>query len=389
MVIAVGLIGPGLVGREVLHQLSQYSSAKPNLLGFAPVELRLLGVCRSRQALISRSIDKSIPLDQLVSVDPTTNKHVEMISSISNPDIDNVIEIFVEKLCWMISNSRNLVIIDCTASELVAGMYPRWLAQGVSIVTPNKKAFSSSLNLWNDIQRLTSLDRGDGDRALCYHESSVGAGLPVISTIKDLLITGDRIIKIEGILSGTLSFLFNQFCSAECRIKFSDIVSTARQLGYTEPDPRDDLNGVDVARKVLTLARLIGMPVDSIDELQVDNIVPVGLRSVATAQEFMSRLSEYDNEFDQMKNEALANGEVLRYVGVVDPLEGKCTVKIGRYPQSHPFAQLKGTDNIISIQTDRFKSPMIIQGAGAGAAVTAHGVLSDLIKVATILDWRR
>lgn len=197
--------------------------------------------------------------------------------------------------------------------------------------------------------------------------------------MQDLLATGDKVKRIEGILSGTLSFLFNTFSTSN--LPFSEIVKEAKRLGYTEPDPRDDLNGVDVARKVTILARECGLDV-SINSLnQLENIVPEELRTLGL-DDFMARLPDYDSHYEQLKTEAAASGNVLRYVGVVD-VDGKsCSVQLKPYPQSHPFASLKGSDNIISFTTERFSpQPLIVQGPGAGARVTAFGVFADIIRV--------
>jgi homoserine dehydrogenase len=188
------------------------------------------------------------------------------------------------------------------------------------------------------------------------------AGLPVINTLQDLLSTGDEIHRIEGIFSGTLSFLFNTFSTSTA--SFSSIVNDAKAQGFTEPDPRDDLNGVDVARKVVILARECGMEFE-IDKLDVlVNIVPDTLRPLDTT-EFMNRLPEFDTYFEEMKQAAEKNGNVLRYVGVVDVKNGKCMVELKEYDLSHPFAALKGSDNIIAFHTARFSpQPLIIQGPG-------------------------
>ncbi|KAJ2129771.1 Homoserine dehydrogenase, partial [Coemansia sp. RSA 921] len=155
--------------------------------------------------------------------------------------------------------------------------------------------------------------------------------------------------------------------------------------GYTEPDPRDDLNGMDVARKVTILGRVAGYEL-STNTLPVENIVPEELRSVSTADEFMARLPEFDEHFKKLNDEALASGSVLRYVGMVDGVNNQSSVKLARYPLDHPFASLKGSDNIIAFTTERFPNPLIVQGAGAGAAVTAFGIFSDLIKVCERFD---
>ncbi|KAI3403846.1 exgA [Candida oxycetoniae] len=274
---------------------------------------------------------------------------------------------------------RPTILVDNTSDETIANYYPTFIKQGISIATPNKKAFSSTLKIWNDI--FTNAEQ-DG-AGLVYHESTVGAGLPIIGPLKDLVLTGDKIETIEGIFSGTLSYIFNEFSTPEkSDVKFSDIVKKAKNLGYTEPDPRDDLNGLDVARKVTILARLSGFEVESPTSFPVESLIPKELEGVASASEFLQRLSEFDNEIQKTKDDAFENGKVLRFVGKVDFKNNKVSVEIGKYPFDHSFASLKGSDNVVAIKTERYPNPLIVQGAGAGSEVTAHGVLADTIKIA-------
>ena len=196
--------------------------------------------------------------------------------------------------------------------------------------------------------------------------------------MNDLVLSGDKIEKIEGVLSGTLSYLFSEFTNAS---SFSAIVFKAKELGYTEPDPRDDLNGIDVGRKVTILGRLIGMRLD-LSTLSVQNIVPEELRSISSVEEFMSRLPEFDAHFSKLKQQAAEQNCVLRYVGTVNVVNPAETgVKLKMFPKDHPLGSLEGSDNIISFTTKYFPNPLVIQGAGAGAAVTAFGMFSDVLKV--------
>jgi homoserine dehydrogenase len=270
------------------------------------------------------------------------------------------------------------VLIDNTSSQDVADAYPEVLSKGISIVTPNKKAFSGSYKLWQDI---FSASAKSG--ALVYHESSVGAGLPVISTIKDLVATGDSVTKIEGVFSGTMSFLFNSFAPTQgSGGKWSAEVTKAKELGYTEPDPRDDLNGLDVARKLTILARLAGLEVESPTSFPVQSLIPKELESVASGDEFLQKLPEFDSQMEETKNAAEKEGKVVRFVGSIDVAKKEVKVGLEKFDKSHPIAGLKGSDNIISFYTKRYGAqPLIIQGAGAGGDVTAMGVTGDLIKV--------
>jgi len=275
------------------------------------------------------------------------------------------------------------VVVDNTSNQTVAESYPQFLRKGISVITPNKKAFSSDLGLWSSIFSSAANGTGPVGAGYVFHESSVGAGLPVISTLKDLRETGDIVTKIEGVFSGTMSFLFNAFMPVGGGGgKFSAEVAKAKELGYTEPDPRDDLNGLDVARKLTILARLCGLEVAGPTAFSVQSLIPKELESCQSGEEFMSRLHEFDDRIEDVKKEAEAEGKVVRYVGSIDVHSGQVEVGLQKFEKSHPIAALKGSDNIINFYTHRYgKSPLIIQGAGAGGDVTAMGVTGDLIKV--------
>ncbi|KAI0502365.1 hypothetical protein KFK09_017313 [Dendrobium nobile] len=215
-----------------------------------------------------------------------------------------------------------------------------------------------------------------------FYEATVGAGLPIIRTLQGLLETGDKILQIEGIFSGTLSYIFNNFKGTK---SFSDVVSEAKKSGYTEPDPRDDLSGSDVARKVIILARESNLRLE-LSDIPVQSLVPEQLRACSSAEEFLQKLPNFDDDFSNEQNDAEAKGEVLRYVGVVDVVNNKGVVELRRYKKEHPFAQLCGSDNIIAFTTQRYKDqPLIIRGPGAGAEVTAGGVFSDILRLASYL----
>lgn len=273
------------------------------------------------------------------------------------------------------------ILVDNTSSQKISNAYPTFLASGVSIVTPNKKAFSSGLPLWQDIMSTVDLSL---NKTMIYHESSVGAGLPVISTLKDLLATGDQIVKIEGVFSGTMSFLFNKFApaSGHSGAKWSQVVSEAKEAGYTEPDPRDDLNGMDVARKLTILARMTGLDIESPTCFPVQSLIPRDLESEETAEGFMKRLPEFDMQMEEHKEEATRDNKIIRYVGSIHTESREVNVGLQMVDRSSPMGSLKGSDNLICFYTDRYgPNPLVIQGAGAGGAVTAMGVTADLIKV--------
>ncbi|KAL2436273.1 Homoserine dehydrogenase [Exophiala dermatitidis] len=287
-----------------------------------------------------------------------------------------------ELVDYLSSAPGKAILVDNTSNQDVANAYPSFLRKGISVVTPNKKAFSGTLQLWNDI--FDAVESSDG-QALVYHESSVGAGLPVISTLKDLVATGDQVTRIEGVFSGTMSFLFNSFAPADGAgdgSKWSEIVAKAKEAGYTEPDPRDDLNGMDVARKLTILARLAGLKVQGPHSFPVQSLIPKELETAKSSDEFMQRLPEFDGEMEAYKDEAAKAGKVVRYVGSVDVAAGKVKVGLEMVEKGTPIASLRGSDNLICFYTKRYgANPLVIQGAGAGGEVTAMGVTADLIKV--------
>lgn len=285
-------------------------------------------------------------------------------------------------------SQRHTVVVDNTSNESVANFYPEFLKVGLSVVTPNKKGLSGSLELYKAI--LTNSSPAAGPRApLVYGESTVGAGLPIIGTLKDLVQTGDKIRKIEGVLSGTLSYIFNEWSTpAGDSKKFSEIVKIAKDSGYTEPHPADDLSGSDVSRKLTILSRLIPSLTDQLPKgfqsVPTHSLTPAPLESVASGEEYVQELPKFDADFDKLNEAARKEGSVLRYVGVIDVEQGLVKASLEKYPADHPFAtSLSGSDNILAFHTERYSArPLLVQGAGAGAEVTAMGVVADLIRVA-------
>jgi aspartokinase/homoserine dehydrogenase 1 len=268
------------------------------------------------------------------------------------------------------------VIIDCSASEEVAAMYPRWLAAGIHVVTPNKRANSGPLALHGSVH---AARRGSGAHYL--YEATVGAGLPIMQTLRDLRETGDEIRQVEGIFSGTLAYLFNVWDGTQ---PFSAIVRDAKAKGYTEPDPRDDLSGTDVARKLVILARELGMRLELAD-VALEGLIPVSL-SGCSVDEFMTRLEELDAPMTAQLTAARAQNQVLRYVAALDAASGKATVGLVRLERSHPFANINLTDNVVRFVTSRYDvNPLVVQGPGAGPQVTAAGVFADLLRVCAYL----
>ncbi len=347
---AVGVIGPGNVGAALLDQLR---AAQPQLLGKANLDLRLCAVASSRKMLLD---GRGVAGDWRERFDAAADA----------TDLDRFTAHLLE------SHLPHVVIVDCSASGEVAERYAGWLAEGIHVVTPNKQAGSGSRLRFDAIA-----DAAAASGARFRYEATVGAGLPVISTLRDLLDTGDEIVAIEGIFSGTLAWLFNRFDGS---VSFSQLVAEARALGYTEPDPRDDLSGVDVARKLTILAREAGHTL-SLEDVEVQSLVPEALRG-GSVDEFLARLQEVDAGFSERLQRAKAEGKVLRYVAKLDAT-GHASVGLVELPDNHAFAKLRLTDNIVQFSTRRYRdNPLIVQGPGAGAEVTAAGVFADLLRVA-------
>jgi aspartokinase/homoserine dehydrogenase 1 len=271
----------------------------------------------------------------------------------------------------------NAAIVDSTASPDIVAAYPDYVKANMHIITPNKVA---NVLDWAHYESLMQLMRSRQKHFL--YEANVGAGLPVISTLKDLIASGDTIIQIEGILSGTLSYLFNNY---DGTIPFSKLVEKAHSLGFTEPDPREDLSGQDVARKLLILARQLGSRLD-LKDISVESLVPKQLRSGNLPKDFYAKLSSSDEAIHRRYLDARARKRVLRFVGTLR--DGKGTAGLKQFPLGHPFAGAQGSDNIITFTTKRYShTPMVVQGPGAGADVTAMGVFSDILKLLHYLPY--
>ncbi|KAG2449232.1 hypothetical protein HYH02_005978 [Chlamydomonas schloesseri] len=361
--VSVGLIGPGLIGKALLRQIEQ--QAEKLLTPLHADKFRVVAVANSRQMLLRPEgvnlatwetdlAEKGEPLD--------LDRYAACLASASGP------------LPASLPGPSCSVLVDCTASDAVSSRYAAFMRQGLHIVTPNKKFGAGPLKQYHELR-----DLAERHRRRFMYEATVGAGLPVISTLHGLLETGDKIIKIEGILSGTLSYIFNTYKPG---MKFSDVVADAKAKGYTEPDPRDDLSGLDVARKVVILARECGMEVE-LESMAVESLVPAALRGEGvSAQQYMEALPQHDGDMAAKAAEADAAGGVVRYVGCVDAENGTASVTLRTYPAGHPFAQLSGSDNIVVFTTERYKDrPLIVRGPGAGADVTAAGVFVDLLQV--------
>ncbi|HSZ10112.1 MAG TPA: bifunctional aspartate kinase/homoserine dehydrogenase I [Steroidobacteraceae bacterium] len=351
--LSIGLIGPGTVGRALLGQIATQIERLREL----KLDLRIRAITTSTRMLLEET---SVDLSRWKERMAEAGEPLDMQKFINHVQADYV---------------PHTVVIDCTASNEVADRYRDWLARGIHIVTPNKKANSGTLPYYRSLQEAA---RAAGTHYL--YEATVGAGLPVIQTLRDLRGTGDDITQIEGIFSGTLAYLFNVFDGSE---SFSSIVRAAKAKGYTEPDPRDDLSGVDVARKLIILGREMGLTLEMSD-VQVEGLVPEALTR-CSVEEFMARLPESDAAMAAALTDARAKNQVLRYVGRVDA-GGKATVGLMRLNARHPFANIALTDNVVRFATRRYcDNPLIVQGPGAGPEVTAAGVFSDLLRLSAYL----
>lgn len=349
-VLNVFLVGTGLIGKELLHMMHEQFDQLANQ---HRLEVNVIATANSKKMLFAEE-----GLRGKMAVDRMTQEGLPM----------NLQE-FVTKMQAL--NLPNSVFVDCTSSEAVANAYSSILESNISIVTPNKKANSGS---WANYQLLKKTSRQRGVKFL--YETNVGAGLPVINTLNDLLISGDKVIRVEAVLSGTLNFIFSSFGAGK---KFSDIVLQAKEKGFTEPDPRDDLNGMDVARKALILSREIGYELELAD-VEVHNLVPESLRAETSIPKFLSSLPATDQLFEDLRDKAEKENKKLRYMAIIEG--GKAKVSLVAVDAAHPFYSLSGSDNIILLTTERYhERPMVIRGPGAGATVTAAGVFADVIRI--------
>lgn len=345
--ISIGLIGPGHVGAAVLRQIA---AARESLLSRSNLDLRVRAIASSRRMAFG---DPSLPAELDLANDLGLDLDLDAFSA----------HVHAEHL-------PHAIIIDCTNSDRVADRYAGWLKRGIHVITPNKCAGSGDLARYQSIKRAGARFR---------YESTVGAGLPIITTLRDLIDTGDAVHSIDGIFSGTLAYLFNRFDASQ---PFSTLVAQARELGYTEPDPRDDLSGLDVARKLVILARECGLEM-TLRDVQLESLVPEALRQVS-CDEFLARLGELDAPMSARLASARAQSSVLRYVA---QLAGdKASVALVTLPLSHAFAHIALTDNVVQFKTQRYcDNPLVVQGPGAGPEVTAAGVMADLLRVAASL----
>ena len=348
--LSIGLIGPGLVGGTLLAQIARQSE---RLRAESKIDLRVRGICTSTRMILD---DSRIDLDDWKEQLDSAGEDADLEAFARHIQTDAI---------------PHAVLIDCTASPAIARRYVDWIERGIHVITPNKIANTSDLEYYRSLRRFSR-----GFRTRFFYETTVGAGLPVIQTLRDLIQTGDEVLSIEGILSGSLSYLFNAFDGTR---PFSEILREAKNKGYTEPDPRDDLSGMDVARKVVILAREMGLEVE-LRDVHVEGLVEPESEP-RPIDEFFGDLGELDGRMASLLEEARAASAVLRFVGRVEPA-GSCSVGLRRFPGDHPFARIRLTDNIVLFRTRRYhENPLVVQGPGAGPDVTAGGVFADLLRL--------
>ena len=348
----VFLCGTGTVGGSLLQQLA---AQRQMLMEERGLKVNLVGVCGRTKAAFSRE-----------GIDPARYKEI-----LAESGKEGGVERMVDEILEM--NIFNSVFVDCTASEEVAAQYGRLLSANVSVVAANKVAASSN---YDNYEHLKHLARERGVKYL--FETNVGAGLPIINTINDLRASGDKILRIEAVLSGTLNFVFNTL-SAD--IPLSKAVQMAKEAGYSEPDPRIDLSGKDVIRKITILARESGYRVEA-DEIEKNLFIPASLFD-GTIDEFWAGLPALDAQFEAERQRLVRENKRWRFVA--EWADGKGKVSLREIPLGHPFYDLEGSNNIILLNTERYREyPMLIQGYGAGAAVTAAGVFADVLRVSNI-----
>jgi len=342
----IGIIGTGQVGGALLDQLKR---ARPRLREQLHLDVQVVAVANSRRMWLHQD---DVELNQRRGAQCWRPVHLD-------------------ELARYVQLEGHGVLVDCSASDAVADQYARWLQAGIHVLTANKRAGAGPLARWQAITQASQ------HHHRCFrYEATVGAGLPVIQTLRDLLDTGDTLHEVTGMLSGSLAWLFNRY---DGTMPFSELVREARALGYTEPDPRDDLSGMDVARKLVILAREAGQHLDLAD-VAVQSLVPDHLTALPL-DAFLARLDELDAHLAHRLAAAHREDGVLRHVAHLDA-HGQASVRVQAVPSPHAFAHTRLTDNIVQFTTERYATnPLVIQGPGAGPAVTAAGIFTDLLRL--------
>jgi aspartokinase/homoserine dehydrogenase 1 len=358
--VSVLVLGKGTVGAQLLAQLG---AEQPKLRARHDVDVRLVGIADRRGALLdARGVDPSAALDRLAQAEPRSlDDALDAVARLPVP-----------------------VLVDCTAADGMEQVYREAFRRGIHVVAANKKPLALP-----SAERALVFEAARRAHRAYRYETTVGASLPVIETVKNLVRTGDRVLSIEGSLSGTLGYLSNELAAGS---KLSVAVAEARRRGYTEPHPRDDLGGVDAARKALILARELGLSVE-LGDVVVEPFVRAELLAHDDLEAFFAALEREDGAFEERMAALRAEGRVLRYLAQIDPGDGTrpASLRVGPVgvPADHPATRLRGTEAFVAFTTERYREyPLVVQGAGAGGAVTAAGVLADVLALSQTLRGR-
>lgn len=344
------IIGCGTVGGALINQIKEQQLS---LLQKSNIDLKVYGIANQSTFMTDKS---GVDLDRWSEL---------LKVSIGKYSLDLLTD-FIQ-----INNLSNPVLVDCTGSRDVALRYGEFLSNGMHVITANKIANGETIEFYNYIREIA----GSHNKRFQY-ETNIGAGLPVIEPLQKLLKSGDELNKFEGILSGSLSYIFGELHKG---LTLSQATSKARNLGFTEPDPREDLNGLDVARKVLIIAREIGMQID-LEDIFVESVIPEEYERLGSLDHFLQKLPELNAEFEHKVKIAEQNNEVLRYVASL--IDGKCQVSVKAIPKTNPLYAVDDGENILAFYSRYYQpKPLVIKGYGAGPEVTAAGVFSDILRV--------